>query len=130
LQAGVDGAVIVTTPQEVALSDVRKEINFCKKVNIPVMGLIENMSYLMCPKCGLSSAIFPSIRGGVSGAAEEMDVPFLGSIPLDPLIGRCCDTGKSYLEASSNSPAAVVYRNVASSIKAFCEKHLEVMDCM
>nr|CAB3264475.1 cytosolic Fe-S cluster assembly factor NUBP1 homolog [Phallusia mammillata] len=120
--AGIDGAVIVTTPQEVALSDVRKEINFCKKVGIPVVGIIDNMSILVCPKCKNSSVIFPPIAGGVEKVAVEMGIPFLGSIPLDPLIGKCCDNGQSYLESSPDSPATKAYLNICNKIKKFCEE--------
>ena len=62
--AGLDGAVIVTTPQEISLQDVRKEINFCRKVSLPVLGIVENMSQFVCPKCKLSSTILPASSGG------------------------------------------------------------------
>lgn len=71
-RSGIDGAVIVTTPPEVSLSDVRKEINFCKKVNVPVLGVIENMSTFICPKCSTHSQIFPAASGGAQKMAQEM----------------------------------------------------------
>ena len=86
-ESGIDGAIVITTPQEVSLQDVRKEINFCKKVNIPILGVVENMSSFVCPKCHVESDIFPPTTGGARAMAEEMNVRFLGSIPLDPLIG-------------------------------------------
>ena len=86
--SGIDGAVVITTPQEVSLQDVRKELNFCKKVGIPIIGVVENMSAFICPKCSIPSTIFPSSSGGGKAMAESMSVPFLGSIPLDPRIGN------------------------------------------
>ena len=71
-RSGIDGAVEVTTPPEVSLSDVRKEINFCKKVNVPVLGVIENMSTFICPKCSTHSQIFPAGSGGAQAMAREM----------------------------------------------------------
>ncbi|KAJ6655996.1 hypothetical protein lerEdw1_004581 [Lerista edwardsae] len=97
----VDGAVIVTTPQEVALQDVRKEISFCHKVKLPVLGVVENMSGFVCPKCkGMwrhlllqkESQIFPPTTGGAETMCQNLNVPLLGKVPLDPLIGvkdRC-----------------------------------------
>lgn len=116
----ISGAVIVTTPQEVALLDVRKEISFCKKVHIPIIGVVENMSQFICPKCKTSSVIFPSTTGGGAAMAREMDVPFLGSLPLDPRIGRCCDEGRSFLEEFPESPAAVAYNDIITKIQAHC----------
>jgi Mrp family chromosome partitioning ATPase len=86
--SGIDGAVLVTTPQEVALQDVRKEINFCKKVGIPILGVVENMSGFVCPKCQIPSAIFPATTGGAKAMCVEMGVQFLGAIPLDPRISE------------------------------------------
>jgi Mrp family chromosome partitioning ATPase len=94
--AGIHGAVIVTTPQvygydvdpkEISLQDVRKEINFCKKVGVRVIGVVENMSGFVCPKCTNESFIFAPSSGGSAKMAKEMQVPFLGSIPIDPRIG-------------------------------------------
>ncbi|KJE98117.1 nucleotide-binding protein 1 [Capsaspora owczarzaki ATCC 30864] len=119
----VDGVVIVTTPQEVALSDVRKEINFCRKVKLPVIGVIENMSGFVCPSCKNESQIFPPTTGGAAKMAADMAVPFLGRIPLDPRIGRACDEGKSYLDEIADSPAVVAYNSIIGQIKAHCEAH-------
>jgi Mrp family chromosome partitioning ATPase len=84
---GIHGAVIVTTPQEISLQDVRKEINFCKKVGIPILGVVENMSGFVCPNCTKESFIFAPSTGGAKPMADSMNVPFLGSIPIDPRIG-------------------------------------------
>ncbi|CAK8675972.1 unnamed protein product [Clavelina lepadiformis] len=119
-KAGIDGAVIVTTPQEVALLDVRKEINFCKKLNLPIIGIIENMSKLVCPKCQHTSIIFPPTAKGVDGMAREMQVPYLGDIPLDPLVGKCGDNGKSLPHTFPTSPSAIAYKNITEKVQKFC----------
>jgi Mrp family chromosome partitioning ATPase len=92
----VDGAVVVTTPNEVSLLDVRKEINFCKKVGLRVLGVVENMGPFICPCCNTPSEIFPAVTGGAAQMAREMHVPFLGTIPLDPQLLRACESGMSY----------------------------------
>jgi len=125
-QVGIDGAVIVTTPQEVALLDVRKQINFCKKTKIPLIGVVANMKDFFCPKCKKSSAIFQEVDGGVSGMASEMNIPYLGSIPLDPTIGKCCDEGKSIFEEYPDSPLTKAYRDLTAKVAAFCENDMEV----
>eukprot|EP00002_Diphylleia_rotans_P016910 TRINITY_DN3286_c0_g1_i3.p1 TRINITY_DN3286_c0_g1~~TRINITY_DN3286_c0_g1_i3.p1 ORF type:complete len:313 (-),score=60.28 TRINITY_DN3286_c0_g1_i3:53-991(-) len=115
-EAGVDGAVIVTTPQEVALLDVRKEINFCKKVNIPILGVVENMSGFVCPKCTNQTEIFPPTTGGALKMCTEMGLTLLGRIPIDPNLARCCDLGLSYLESQAGSPGAQAFRHVIDQI--------------
>lgn len=93
-ESGVDGAVVVTTPQEVSLLDVRKEIDFCRKAGIKVLGVVENMSGFVCPKCTFESQIFKATTGGANALAKEMGIPFLGAVPLDPRIGMACDYGE------------------------------------
>ncbi len=88
-------ALIVTTPQDVALADVRKSINFCKVVNLPVVGLVENMGPFACPCCGETVALFKS--GGGEATAAKMDVPFLGTLPFDPQLVKACDSGRPLL---------------------------------
>jgi Mrp family chromosome partitioning ATPase len=104
--SGVDGAVLVTTPQEVALLDVRKELDFCRKAGIKVLGVVENMAGFVCPNCRGESQIFRPTTGGAQKMCEDAGVPFLGSVPLDPRIGQACDYGESFLEAFPESPAA------------------------
>ena len=104
LLENADGAVIVTTPQDVALSDVRKGITFCRNLNLPVLGVLENMSGFVCPKCGERTDIFKS--GGGQTMAEQMNVPFWGQIPIDPQIVRACDSGMPYVQYFSTSQAA------------------------
>jgi len=103
-----DGAVIVTTPQEVALSDVRKGITFCRNLNLTVIGVLENMSGFVCPKCGEMTDIFKS--GGGRKMAKQMNVPFLGRIPIDPQIVEACDSGKPYVQHYGSSQAARVFK--------------------
>lgn len=100
------GAIVVTTPQEVALLDVRKELDFCKKAGIPVLGVVENMAGFVCPACTHESQIFAPTTGGGKALAEEFGVPFLGSIPLDPRIGKACDYGEDFLDLYPESPAS------------------------
>jgi Mrp family chromosome partitioning ATPase len=90
-----DGAIVVTTPQEVAITDVKKAITFCRKLDLPVLGVVENMSGFVCPKCGEVTHIFK--KGGGERLASEMNVPFLGSIPIDPQIVEASDNGQTYL---------------------------------
>jgi len=111
-----DGAVIITSPQEVALIDVRKEINFCKKVGLPVLGVVENMSGFVCPKCKVETQIFAPTKGGAEAMAKEMQVPFLGRIPLDPSIARSCDEGKSYVKHFPDSIATKKFLEIFQKI--------------
>ena len=90
-----DGAVIVTTPQEVALLDSRKCVNFAKKLKLPVLGVIENMSGMRCPHCDGLIPLFS--QGGGKTAAEELDVPFLGALPIAPDMPAFCDRGEPYV---------------------------------
>lgn len=121
LGAGLTGAVVVTTPQEVALLDVRKEIDFCRKVNIPILGVVENMSSFICPKCKVGSNIFPANTGGASKMASELNVPFLGSLPLDPRLARSCDEGNDFLADLPDSPASVAFSALLTGVVAACE---------
>ncbi len=109
-----DGAIIVTTPQEVALADVRKSINFCRQLKLPVLGVVENMSGFACPKCGEVTNIFKS--GGGQRMAQEMNVPFLGSIPIDPQISESCDAGTPYIYHYSKTETAKAFQNAIQPI--------------
>jgi len=119
----IDGAIIVTTPQEIALMDVRKEINFCKKVGLPIIGVVENMSGFVCPNCKKESQIFPPTTGGAQKMALEMNVPFLGRIPLDPQIARACDEGKFYMNAFPDSPATKEFEKVFQGIVDYTQNN-------
>jgi ATP-binding protein involved in chromosome partitioning len=109
-----DGAVVVTTPQEIALSDVRKCITFCYNLNLPVIGVLENMSGFVCPKCGERTDIFKS--GGGEIMANEMHVPFLGRIPMDPQIVQSCDSGKPFLYHYNQSQTAKAFEKTLNTI--------------
>ncbi|MBN2271291.1 MAG: Mrp/NBP35 family ATP-binding protein [Sedimentisphaerales bacterium] len=95
-----DGAIVVTTPQELALADVRKGINFCKSLGLPVLGVLENMSGFVCPKCGQRTDIFKS--GGGEKMSMQMEVPFLGTIPIDPAVVQACDLGMPFVRSGDN----------------------------
>jgi Mrp family chromosome partitioning ATPase len=105
----IDGAIIVTTPQEVALLDVRKEITFCRKTNTKVLGVVENMSCFICSCCKTEHIIYPSTTGGGRGLSEEMKVPFLGSIPLDPKMVQSCEAGVSYMSTYPTGTAVPAF---------------------
>jgi len=105
-----DGAVIVTTPQKVAAVDVRKSITFCRRLGVPVLGVVENMSGFVCPKCGEVTQILPS--GGGKRIAKDMNVPFLGSIPMDPKIAEAGDSGRAMLGEDPDSPMAQAMKEI------------------
>jgi Mrp family chromosome partitioning ATPase len=115
-ESGVDEAVVVTTPQEVSQLDVRKEIDFCRKAGIRVLGIVENMSGFVCPKCTNESQIFQATTGGARALAKEMSIPFLGAVPLDPRIGMACDYGESFFDAWPDSPACAALRGVVRRV--------------
>ena len=107
-------AIIVTMPQEMSLDDVRKSINFCKTVNMQVLGLIENMSGFVCPHCAKAIDLFGS--GGGSRTATAMDIPFLGRIPLDAKMVKCADAGESYMEKYPDSEVTKAFNQVVAKI--------------
>ena len=108
------GAVTVTTPQEVALHDVRKGMMMFQKVNVPLLGIIENMSYFVCGHCGERTDIFD--HGGGERAAEKLGVPFLGRIPIDPAIRAGGDSGLPIVIADPESPQAKAFRDIAAAL--------------
>ena len=107
-------AIIVTTPQEVALADVRKSINFCKTVNMEIFGMIENMSGLNCPHCGEMIDLFGA--GGGERTAREMGIRFLGRIPFDPNVVACGDSGACYQEKHQESAVTKAFTDVAEAV--------------
>ena len=110
----VDGAVIVSTPQDMALIDAKKAIAMFDKVSIPVLGMIENMAYFCCPNCGVNTDIFS--RGGAHKAADAAEILFLGAIPLTPAIRLACDAGVPLAAAPSVSDDAQLYNEIAKLI--------------
>ena len=108
------GAVIVSTPQDIALVDARKGLNMFRKVAVPVLGIVENMSYFLCPHCGERSEIFG--HGGAREEAEKLGVPFLGEVPLHLDIRTTSDSGHPIVVSKPDSPHAQVYKNVAGRV--------------
>ncbi|MCX5909254.1 MAG: Mrp/NBP35 family ATP-binding protein [Deltaproteobacteria bacterium] len=117
---GVDGAVIVTTPQEVALLDSRKTVVFSRMVHVPVVGIVENMGGFKCPHCGQTIDLFKI--GGGEKAAQELKVPFLGRIPLDPDIVKDCDGGKPFVVAQPDSAAAKAFGEITDRVEEFVNR--------
>lgn len=115
----LSGAVVVTTPQDVALIDARKGLAMFRKVEVPVMGIIENMSYYMCPHCGEREEIFG--HGGGRKTAEMLGVPFLGEIPIDAKIVVGGDSGEPIVVSQPQSPAAAAFRELARTLVAQVE---------
>ena len=109
------GAVIVSTPQDLALIDARRGIAMFRKVNVPVLGIVENMSYFQCPQCGTRSDIFG--HGGARHEAERLGVPFLGEVPLHMAIRATSDAGTPVVESERGGPHAAIYRAIASQIR-------------
>lgn len=107
-------AIIVTTPQEVALADIRKSINFCKTVKMGIFGLIENMSGFTCPNCGEKYDLFGS--GGGEKTAETAEITFLGKIPFDLNVVSCGDTGVSFQAKYKDSPATKAFADIAEKM--------------
>ena len=112
----LSGAVIVSTPQDIALLDAKKGLNMFRKVDVPVLGIIENMSYFSCPHCGERSEIFS--HGGARREAERFGVEFLGEIPLDMAIRETSDGGQPIVVSQPKSPHAAAYRDIAQKVWA------------
>ncbi|KAF5422903.1 MAG: antiporter inner membrane protein [ANME-2 cluster archaeon HR1] len=111
----IDGAVVVTTPQDVALLDSRKAVGFAVAIKMHVVGIIENMSGFVCPNCGESIDLFKT--GGGEQTANELGIPFLGKIPIDPQIVLNCDNGKPFILANPKSEAAIIFKDIVTKIE-------------
>lgn len=109
------GAVIVSTPQDLSLIDARRGLAMFKKVNVPVLGIVENMSYFQCPHCGTKSDIFG--HGGARHEAEKLGVPFLGEIPLHMAIRATSDAGNPVVDSEPDGPHAAIYRAIAGQVR-------------
>jgi ATP-binding protein involved in chromosome partitioning len=114
-QVPLKGAVIVSTPQDLALIDARRGIAMFKRVNVPVLGIVENMSYFVCPQCGTRSDIFS--HGGARHEAERLGVPFLGEVPLEMTIRETSDAGLPIVATKPDSPQAAAYRAIAERVR-------------
>jgi ATP-binding protein involved in chromosome partitioning len=113
-RVALSGAVIVSTPQDIALVDARKGLNMFRKVAVPVLGFVENMSFFLCPHCGERSEIFG--HGGARQEADKLGVPFLGEVPLHLDIRTTSDSGHPIVVAKPDSPHAQIYRNIAGRV--------------
>jgi ATP-binding protein involved in chromosome partitioning len=114
-QVPLKGAVIVSTPQDLALIDARRGIAMFRRVNVPVLGIVENMSTFICPKCGERTDIFG--HGGARAEAERLGVPFLGEVPLDIAIRENSDAGKPVVATAPDGPHAKAYRDIAARVR-------------
>jgi ATP-binding protein involved in chromosome partitioning len=114
--AFLSGAVIVTTPQDVALEDVYRAVRMFGEVRVPIVGIVENMSGFVCPHCGTATAIFRS--GGGESASERVGAPLLGKVPLDPEICEGGDAGLPIVIARPDSPQAAAFRAIAGEVAA------------
>ena len=114
-QVPLRGAVIVSTPQDLALIDARRGIAMFNRVNVPVLGVVENMSYFICPKCGERSDIFG--HGGAEHEAERQGVPFLGAVPLHMAIRETSDAGRPVVATDPDGPHAKAYRGIAAKVR-------------
>ncbi|MBI3698843.1 MAG: Mrp/NBP35 family ATP-binding protein [Afipia sp.] len=121
-QVPLRGAVIVSTPQDLALIDARRGISMFAKVDVPTLGIIENMSYFECPECGTRSDIFG--HGGAQHEAERLNVPFLGEVPLHMSIRTASDAGTPVLESDPKGTHAAIYRAIAGQIKEQLQRAL------
>jgi ATP-binding protein involved in chromosome partitioning len=120
---GIDGSIIVTTPQEVALLDSRKSVNFSRTLEVPVIGIVENMSGLKCPECGHLIPLFKI--GGGEKAAKDLGVPFLGRVPIDPEVVQKSDSGTPYVVSYPDSEVTKAFQNIAEKCTAFVESPQE-----
>jgi len=114
-QVPLKGAVIVSTPQDLALIDARRGVAMFKRVNVPVLGIVENMSYFLCPHCGTRSDIFG--HGGAHKEAERQGVPFLGEVPLHMAIREKSDAGLPVVATEPDGPHAKIYRDIATKVR-------------
>lgn len=112
--APLTGAVIVTTPSELAVADVRRGVAMFRQSEVPVLGLIQNMSDFVCPSCGMTSAVFGESDG--ERRAMEFDMPFLGDIPLDTRIRACADAGTPIVDAVPDAPASCALNDIAGRL--------------
>ncbi|KAK6056048.1 Beta-ketoacyl synthase protein [Cooperia oncophora] len=122
LQAGtLDGAIIVSTPQEVSLLDVRKEVSFCHKTKVPILGVVENMAKFVCPHCNHTSILFPSTTGGATTMCDEGKLQLLSQLPLEPALAQALDNGEDFFEKYPDSAMAKAFLELAKKIEALLE---------
>jgi len=112
--------VIVSTPQRVAVNDVRKALRFCEALHLPVLGVIENMSGFVCPHCGETTDVF--LSGGAEAMAGDAGVPFLGRIPMDPAVVQAGERGIPHVEAFADSPTAAAFSAAIGPLLTLTER--------
>jgi ATP-binding protein involved in chromosome partitioning len=120
----MDGVIIVTIPSEVSQVVVKKAVTFARQLGIPIIGIIENMSGFVCPKCGAEINIFKA--GGGQKIAEDLSVPFLGSIPIDPEICRDSDNGMPFITEHADSPATNAFKEIVKKIEHFLKNRKQL----
>jgi ATP-binding protein involved in chromosome partitioning len=120
LLPNIDGVIVVTMPNELSSSIVKKAITFAMRLNMPIIGVVENMSGFICPHCGTKTEIFKS--GGGRKMAEEAGVPFLGSIPIDPEVGVDADRGLPFMIAHEDSAAAKAFREIVEKVENYLKQ--------
>ena len=121
----VDGAVLVTTPQAIAVGDVRRELTFCKRTGLKVIGILENMCGFVCPHCSECTNIFS--RGGGESLAEMGKVPFLGRIPIDPTLTQSVENGVDFISTFRESATAQSFIRIVAKIVAN-EESMDIVD--
>jgi len=122
----MDGVVIVTIPSEVSKDVVEKAVTFAKQLNVPVIGIIENLSGFVCPKCGEAVDIFSA--GGGESISRDLGVPFLGKIPIDPKICEDSDKGLPFITEHPDSPATKAFMGIVQEIEEFVQKRADDVD--
>lgn len=118
-------AIVVTTPQQIALADVRKSLNFCKQLEMEVVGMVENMSGFVCPNCSETVEIFKS--GGGEKTAADFNLRFLGKVPIDPRVVAGGDDGAPYLSSDNDSPATAAFKQVVDNVENVLAKKKVVL---
>lgn len=116
-KANVLGSVVVTTPQEISLLDVRKELSFCVKTGLKIIGVVENMSGFTCPKCSCNTDIFSSESSGTAEMCKEYNVPLITKVPIDVELMKSCDKGKSFISIYPDKPTSKSFLDIAESIE-------------
>jgi ATP-binding protein involved in chromosome partitioning len=114
----LSGAIIVSTPQDIALIDARKGLNMFTKMDVPVLGIVENMSQHICSNCGYVEPVFG--HGGAKDEAERLGLPFLGEVPLDMKLRESSDSGTPIVISDPDHPASLVFRTMAETVLKSC----------
>ena len=114
--SNIKGAVIVTTPQEISLLDVRKEVNFCEKTNVKIIGVVENMAGFVCPHCNKKTEIFEANTGGGEGLCKEFNLNLIGRLPLEPKILQSAEKGVYFPDSFPDTDTAKEVEKIVNNI--------------